>query len=431
MPNTGSKLAFRTLRSLLELVQEALVVAGEQANFRDSMAQHGDTVQTETECKAGVLFAIDTAVLEHVGVHGAAATDFHPAGALAATATFATAEYAAHVHFSGRFREGEEAGAETGLDAFAKELVHEHLEDALQVCKGNVFVYHQTFALLEHGSVGGVVINTEHVARSNHAERRLVGFHVVNLGTAGVGTKHHLVVHVEGVLHVAGRVVGRSVQCFEVVPVRFDVAAEVHFKAHLAEEVDDFFADVVQRVSRTGGDTCTGKAHVDAAAGEFLLEGRFVCGGDGLLDFFGDSHLKFVDELAESRLFFGRKSTHLLHQVGNETLLAQVLHAEVVDGFLIGKVRLCKFCIKGLFYIINSFTHSAGKVRKIWLVGTEDMDNDGFVFAVFGLVDGEGSGGIVAELFANAFAAYVGKGILQNSVLVPIAPGAVTFVFLF
>ncbi len=139
--------------------------------------------------------------------------------------------------------------------------------------------------------MGSVVVNAEHMTRSNHAERRLVGFHVVNLGTAGVGTEHHLVIHVEGVLHVAGRMIGRSVQCFEVVPVGFDVATEVHFKAHLAEEVDDFFADVVQRVSGTGGNACARKGGVHATAGELLLKGCFVCGFNSLFNFFGDGNL--------------------------------------------------------------------------------------------------------------------------------------------
>jgi len=41
--------------------------------------------------------------------------DFHPAGSLAATATLATAEHAAHVHFGAGLREREEARAETRL----------------------------------------------------------------------------------------------------------------------------------------------------------------------------------------------------------------------------------------------------------------------------------------------------------------------------
>ncbi len=79
------------------------------------MAQHGDTVETEAECKARVPLGIPAAVLEHVRVHRTATADFHPAGSLAATATLATAEHTAHVHFGRRLREGEEARAEARL----------------------------------------------------------------------------------------------------------------------------------------------------------------------------------------------------------------------------------------------------------------------------------------------------------------------------
>ena len=331
------------------------------------MAQHRDSVETETESKARVLLGIDAAVLEHVRVHRTATADFHPARALATAATLATAEHAAHVHFCRRFREREEARAETRLDAFAEQLVHEHLEHALQVSETDVFIDHQAFALLEHRGVGRIVIDAEHVARSNHAERRLVRFHVVDLRAGSVRTQHHLVVHVERVLHVAARMVGRRVERLEVVPVRLDVAAEVHLEAHLAEEVDNLFAHVVERVRAAGGNARTGEAHIHKTAFQLLLEGGLVRGLDSLVDGLGDGDLKFVHELAVSRTFLGAERAHLLHEVGDGPLLAEVLHAEVVDGFLVCKVGLRKFCVKRLLHIVDSFTHSDRKFRK-WLL---------------------------------------------------------------
>ena len=331
------------------------------------MAQHGDTVETEAECEASVLLGIDAAVLEHVGVHRTATADFHPAGALATAATLATAEHAAHVHFRRRFREREEARTEARLDAFAEQLVHEHLEHALEVGEADVFIDHEAFALLEHRGVGRVVIDAEHVARSNHAERRLVRFHVVDLRAGSVCTEHHLVVYVEGVLHIAARVIRRRIQSFEIVPVRLDVAAEVHFETHLAEEVDNLFAHVVERVRAAGGNARTRKAHIHKTAFQLLLEGGLVRGLDSLVDGLGDGDLKFVHELAVSRTFFRGKGTHLLHEVGDGPLLAEVLHAEVVDGFLVCKVGLRKFCVKRLLHIVDSFTHSDRKFRK-WLL---------------------------------------------------------------
>ncbi len=334
------------------------------------MAEHGDTVETEAECKTGIFFGVDAAVLEHVRVHRTATTDFHPAGALATAAALATAEHAAHVHFCGRFREREEARTETSLDTCTKEFVHEHLEHTLEVSEADVFVNHEAFTLLEHRSVGRIVIDAEHMARSYHAERRLVRFHVVNLGARRVRAEHDFVIYVERVLHVAARMVRRSVERFKVVPIGFDIATEVHVKTHLCKEVDDFFANVVQRMRRTGGNACAWERDIDGAASEFLLECGFVCGFDCLVDCFGNGDLEFVHELTVSRAFFGTERSHLLHEVGDGALLAEVLNAKIVYSFLIGEVRLCKFCIKGLLDIINSFTHSGRKDRKSgwWLV---------------------------------------------------------------
>ena len=113
--------------------KESLVVRSDQADFRNFMTEHSDSIETETEGEARVLFRIDSAVLEHVRVYGTATADFHPAGALAALATFTAAEDAAHVHFGRRFREREEARTETRFDAFAKELVHKDLENTFQL----------------------------------------------------------------------------------------------------------------------------------------------------------------------------------------------------------------------------------------------------------------------------------------------------------
>ena len=212
--------------------------------------------------------------------------------------------------------------------------------------------------------MGRIVVDAEHVARSNHAERRLVRFHVVDLRAGGMRTQHHLVVHVERVLHVAARVVGRRIERLEVVPVRLDVATEVHLETHLAEEVDNLFAHVVKRMRAARRNACTRERGIYKAAFQLLLEGSLVRGLDSLVDCLGDGDLKFVHELAVSRTFLGAERAHLLHEVGHGTLLAQVLHAEVVNGFLVRKVGLRKFCVKRLLHIVNSFTHSAGKDRK-------------------------------------------------------------------
>ena len=98
-------------------------------------------------------------------------------------------------------------------------------------------------------------------------------------------------------------------------------------------------------------DACTRERGIYKAAFQLLLEGSLVRGLDSLVDCLGDGDLKFVHELAVSRTFLGAEAPHLLHEVGDGPLLAQVLHAEVVDGFLVRKVGLRKFCVKRLLHI--------------------------------------------------------------------------------
>lgn len=157
------------------------------------MPKHRDAVKPEAEGEARVLFGIDTAVLENVRIDGTATADFHPACSLAAFAALAAAKDAAYVHFRGRFRKREEARAETRLYAFTEKLVHENLENALELCKGNRFIDDQAFALLEHRSVRRIVIDAENMSRRNHPERRLVRFHVMDLRIGRLRAKHDLV----------------------------------------------------------------------------------------------------------------------------------------------------------------------------------------------------------------------------------------------
>ena len=104
------------------------------------MAQHCDSVETETECETSVLFRIDAAVLEYVRVNRTATADFHPARALATAAALATAEHAAHIHFGTGLREREEARAETGLKNPKNSLNIITLMIKNSLKRGNIFV---------------------------------------------------------------------------------------------------------------------------------------------------------------------------------------------------------------------------------------------------------------------------------------------------
>ena len=64
--------------------------------------------------------------------------------------------------------------------------------------------------------------------------------------------------------------------------------------------------------------------------------------------------------MREEKLFSG------IHIAGTAMALAfTMVMAKIIDCFLIGEVGLRKFCIKRLLDIVNSFTHSMAKFRKI------------------------------------------------------------------
>ena len=99
---------------------------------------------------------------------------------------------------------------------------------------------------MEHRHVGGVSrVAAEHPPRHDRIDRRFDGLHDPDLDRGGVGAQQgatrFTVVHVEGVVHVSGRVVGRKVEGTEVVPLVLDLGALGHSEAHTHENVLEAF----------------------------------------------------------------------------------------------------------------------------------------------------------------------------------------------
>ena len=124
-----------------ELREEAHVALVEQADVGNAVAQHGDALRPHAEGEAGVPLGVDAAVLEHLGMHHAAAEDLHPAGALAGGAAAAAAELAAHVHLGRRLGEREERGPEAHLGGRREELPREVRQRRLEVHEGDALVH--------------------------------------------------------------------------------------------------------------------------------------------------------------------------------------------------------------------------------------------------------------------------------------------------
>ena len=151
----------------------------------------------------------------------------------------------------GRTRAGSAPGTR------AEERVQEGLDRALEVAQGDARADHQPLDLLEHRRVGDVVVAPEDLARADdpHLGRVRVLEHVADLADEVWvrSTTPARPRQVEGVLHVAGRVVRRHVEGLEAVVVVLHLAAVVDLVAHGDEDVLELLAHRGQGVAPARG----------------------------------------------------------------------------------------------------------------------------------------------------------------------------------
>ena len=74
----------------------------------------------------------------------------------------------------------------------------------------------------------------------------------MNLACGGLGTKQKLRRQIEGILHIAGRMVLRSVQGGEIIVIGLDLRALVYLKAHGTKNINELVADQGDGVQITG-----------------------------------------------------------------------------------------------------------------------------------------------------------------------------------
>ena len=115
-------------------------------------------------------------------------------------------------------------------------------------------------------------------ARRDDAKRQRGVLHGAHLHRRGVGAQQlPLAVgagrEVEGVVLLAGRVLGRNVERREVVEVVLDVGAFGDGEAHVAEDRDDLVQHLADRVDTALQRRPDGKRDIDALVGEPRLDG--------------------------------------------------------------------------------------------------------------------------------------------------------------
>jgi hypothetical protein len=330
-----------------ELLEEAEVVFDEGADVGfvegvdDVVFAHDEAFDAEAEGPAGVEFGVDVDGFEDVGIDHAAAADFHPAGG-------AVGEVDEDIDLGGGFGEGEEGGADAGLDIRAEVGFGELVDGGAEVDHGDALVDDEGFELVELEEVGGVDgVGAVDAAGGDDADGWLLGLHDADLDGGGLAAEHEGggaggAVEVEIVEGVARRVDFGDVEGFEVVEVVFDFGAFGDGEAHAGEEGGEFVDGLGDDVEGAGG--VVGELEAagfgDVDAGDDVFASTFcstTSGFEGGFLFFvggGDGGFDFVHALAEAALFGAWEGFEVIGGVFEEAFGAEVFDAE---GFEIGR----------------------------------------------------------------------------------------------
>ena len=342
--------------SPFELPEEAGVVFGEEAEVADTVLEVGDAFDTHAESVAGIDAGVDAAGLKVVRVDHTAAENLHPAGVFAEAASLAAADIAADVHLGTRLGEWEVTRAEAYLRVGTEHLTGKGEQHLLEVGEADVPVYIEPFYLMEEavGACRDGLVAVD-AARTEHADRRLVGRHIMCLVVGSMAAEKHVLRHVhriaaldeEGVLHIARRMVGGEVQHGEHVLVVVNLRTLIEREAHPCEDVDDFVLDKCQRMPRTQADGVGGACKVDVVA--LCLAGLELV--LQLVDSVLCELLEFVDFHADGLLLVGRHIPELTHQCVDFAFLAEVFQSELfhVAGIL---CRKCAHFLEKFFYLV-------------------------------------------------------------------------------
>ena len=238
----------------------------------------------------------------------------------------AAAHAAGYIHLRARLRKGEKARAEAHARIRSEHGAGEGRQRSAQIGHGHMAVHEQTFHLMEHRRVGDVRIAPVHPPRRNDGHRRLAGEHHARLHGRRVRAEDDPVGDVQGVLHVARRMIGRNVQRLEIVIFRLHFGAGDDFVAEPPENGADFFRHQSDRVLRSPPGKPAGQARVKARQGSrFRRRDKRRL---SLVKQLRQPLLHAVGGLAEAGPLFGAKLGQPRHDAGDAALAPEKIHAQ-------------------------------------------------------------------------------------------------------
>ncbi len=128
-----------------------------------------------------------------------------------------------------------------------------------------------------------------------------------------MGAQNNIVVDVEGILHVPGRMVFRDIQGLEIVEILFNLRPLFNAEAERGKDGTNLFRRQGYRMLAAFSRPATGKGHVKGLAAQAVFDGFllkvFLPGRYQRLQFL----LDLVGQSPDNRPFLGRQLPHTLH----------------------------------------------------------------------------------------------------------------------
>ena len=246
--------------------------------------------------------------------------------------------------------------------------MYEGEQRTLEICQCQVFIHYEALHLHENGAVACVhFVYAEHAAGHYEPEGRLEVQQRPRLQRGGMGAQHNAVVYIEGILHIAGRVIQGQVQLCEVIIVILHLGALICGKAHAYQCVANSAVGLSHRVQMTLGlGYFTGLGNVYG----FPLKAQFLhpCGDLSLApaELFFKLLLHGVHRLAHRGSLLLAELAHGLEYLRKGTALAKNRNAEGFDfGFVLRGLQAFKCLLPDLLKCLVHLSLSSKKISRL------------------------------------------------------------------
>src|SRR5258708_5574135 len=179
-------------------------------------------------------------------MHHTAAKDLHPAGMFAYITTDAAADAAIDIHLGAWLREWEIRRAKANFHVLPEHFLYKEIKGLFQIGERYVLIHIETFRLVEEAMRPCADrLVAVYPAGADDPDGGLLTLHCPGLYIAGMGTQQPVgvLIDIEGILHIPGRVVLGHVEGGEVMPVVFDLRTFCNGEAQSPEYIDDLVAD--------------------------------------------------------------------------------------------------------------------------------------------------------------------------------------------